>query len=237
MKDEKSIKELVRQVVYRTAGRSPMPPKTSLITQAHVQTVEKGGDLRVPKGALITPLARQEALERRVGLVSELDSPQADSATGSVIARTVAIGADHGGFDLKEKLKTHLFDLGYSVLDCGTDSTDSVDYPDLAFAVARLVSQGRAAFGIVVDGAGIGSCMVANKVPGVRAALCYDQATAVNSREHNHANVLTLGAGLIGTGLARQIVSTWLATPVGGDRHARRVDMIMDVEKRFLKGR
>ncbi len=237
MKDEKSIRELVRQVVYRTAGREPTSRTSSLITQSDVQAIEVGGELRVPEGVLITPLARQEALERRVGLVSDREAVLVEGAAGDGDGRAVAIGADHGGFDLKQQLKDHLYGLGYSVLDCGTHSSDSVDYPDFAFAVARLVSQGNAACGIVVDGAGIGSCMVANKVPGVRAALCYDQATAVNSREHNHANVLTLGAALIGAGLARQIVSTWLATPVGGDRHARRVDKIMEVEKRFLKGR
>jgi ribose 5-phosphate isomerase B len=132
-------------------------------------------------------------------------------------------------------LKGYLSELGYGVVDCGTDSTSSVDYPDFALAVARSVAQGRAWCGVVVDGAGIGSCMAANKVPGVRAAMCYDQATAVNSREHNHANVLTLGAGLIGPNLARQIVKTWLETPAGGGRHARRVDRIMEIERRFLR--
>jgi ribose 5-phosphate isomerase B len=145
----------------------------------------------------------------------------------------IAIGADHGGYPLKEFLKAGLIEQGYNVLDCGTHSTDSVDYPDFASAVARLVSEAEAWRGIIVDGAGIGSCMVANKWPGVRAALCYDHATAVNSREHNNANVLTLGAGLIGQQLARQIVTTWLATPFGGGRHARRVDKINALESRW----
>jgi len=136
---------------------------------------------------------------------------------------------------LKEILKSYLGELGYQVVDCGTDSTSSVDYPDFAFAVAQLVAQGRVWRGIVVDGAGIGSCMVANKVPGVRAGLCYDQATALNSREHNDANVLTLGAGMIGPNLAKQIVKTWLETPFGGGRHARRVNKIMEIEKRFKR--
>ncbi|NIR35707.1 MAG: RpiB/LacA/LacB family sugar-phosphate isomerase, partial [Actinobacteria bacterium] len=107
---------------------------------------------------------------------------------------------------------------GWTVTDCGTDSTDSVDYPVFARAVAEEVSAGRAEAGIVVDGAGIGSAMVANKVPGVRAALCYDLSSARNSREHNHANVLTLGAGLIGEALAWQIVEAWLETPWGDGR-------------------
>jgi ribose 5-phosphate isomerase B len=147
----------------------------------------------------------------------------------------VAFGADHGGFALKETLKEFVAGLGYSIVDCGTHSTEAVDYPDLAYAVARLVASGEAWRGIVVDGAGIGSSMAANKVPGVRAALCYDHATALNSREHNDANVLTLGAGLIGASLARQIVQTWLTTPFGGGRHQRRVDKIIEIERRFLK--
>ena len=161
-------------------------------------------------------------------------SPSALSVP-SVGKKVVALGADHGGFALKETLKEFLADLDYPVVDCGTHSADAVDYPDLAYAVARLVASGEAWRGIVVDGAGIGSAMAANKVPGVRAALCYDHATAINSREHNDANVLTLGAGLIGANLAKQIVQTWLATPFGGGRHQRRVDKIVEIEKRFLK--
>jgi ribose 5-phosphate isomerase B len=147
----------------------------------------------------------------------------------------IALGTDHGGFQLKETLKAHLASLGYSVIDCGTNSTDAVDYPDFAYAVARLVSEGKAWRGIMIDGAGIGSAMAANKVPGVRAALCYDHATAVNSREHNDANELTLGAGLIGPNLAKQIAEVWLKTDFGGGRHAKRVNKIVDIEKRFLK--
>lgn len=146
--------------------------------------------------------------------------------------KQVAIGADHGGFGLKETLKPFLEELGYEVTDCGTTSTESVDYPDLASAVAAEVASGEAWRGIIIDGAGIGSCMAANKVHGVRAAMCYDYATAVNSREHNDANVLSLGAGLIGPNLARQIVEIWLKTEFGGGRHARRVDKIMEIEKR-----
>lgn len=151
--------------------------------------------------------------------------------------KVVAIGADHGGFGMKENLISFLKGLSYGVVDCGTGSTEAVDYPDFALEVARLVSEGKAWRGIVVDGAGIGSCMVANKLPGVRAALCYDHATALNSREHNDANVLTLGAGLIGIHLARQIVKIWLETEFGGGRHAQRVAKIAAIEKLFLKSR
>lgn len=149
--------------------------------------------------------------------------------------KTVAIGTDHGGVDLKEILKTYLAELGYAVIDCGTNTKDAVDYPDIALAVARLVANGSAWRGVIIDGAGIGSCMSANKVPGIRAAMCYDYSTAVNSREHNDANVLTLGAGLIGVNLAKQILKTWLATDFGGGRHANRVDKIIGIEKLFMK--
>jgi len=158
-------------------------------------------------------------------------------ATPAVAAgRSVAVGADHGGYVLKERLAEWLRSKGWDVRDCGTRSADPVDYPDVAHAVAMLVAGGVCANGIVIDGAGIGSCMVANKVPGVRAALCYDLSSARNSREHNHANVLTLGARLIGDGLAQEIVETWLATPWGEGRHAARVAKIADVERRYLKG-
>jgi ribose 5-phosphate isomerase B len=150
-------------------------------------------------------------------------------------SKTVALGADHGGYAMKQMLASHLSSAAYRVIDCGTHSAEPVDYPDFALAVAEKVSSGEAWRGIVVDGAGIGSCMAANKLPGVRAAMCYDHASAVNSREHNDANVLSLGAGLIGEALARQIVDAWLATEFGGGRHARRVEKIIAIEKSYLK--
>ncbi len=147
----------------------------------------------------------------------------------------VAIGADHGGYPLKERIGFMLREQGYDLHDCGTHSPESVDYPDFAHAVARLVADGTCRWGIIVDGAGIGSAMVANKVPGVRAALCYDVSSARNSREHNHANVLTLGAGLIGNNLALQIVEAWLATDWAPGRHARRVEKIAEIERTYLR--
>ncbi len=146
----------------------------------------------------------------------------------------LAIASDHGGFELKQKLVGFLNEQGYNVRDCGTTSQEAVDYPHFAHQVASLVASKSCRWGIVIDGAGIGSAMVANKVPGVRAALCYDLSTARNSREHNHANVLSLGAGLIGENLAKQIVSEWLATPWGSDRHARRVDKITAIEQLYM---
>lgn len=152
------------------------------------------------------------------------------TAPGTKI-RKIAIGADHAGFELKEKLKKYLAEQGHQLFDCGTFSTESVDYPKIAFQVAQLVTKGEYELGIMIDGAGIGSAMAANKIPGVRAALCYDLSTARNSREHNNANVLTLGAGLIGFELAKQIVDTWLASECTVDRHLRRVQMIHDIEQ------
>ena len=149
--------------------------------------------------------------------------------------KVVAIGADHGGYEMKEALKPELKTLGFEVNDVGTTSKEAVDYPDFAHAVAQAVGAGKAWRGIMIDGAGIGSCIVANKVPGVRAGMAYDYSSAVNSREHNDTNVLTLGAGLIGLNLAKQIVKTWLTTEFGGGRHAGRVDKIKSVEKKYLK--
>jgi RpiB/LacA/LacB family sugar-phosphate isomerase len=156
---------------------------------------------------------------------------EANSAAGTGIA----IGSDHGGFSLKQALIPKLEAAGWLVDDCGTDSTEACDYPDFAHRVARQVSKGACSWGIMIDGAGIGSAMVANKVPGVRAAACYDLSTARNSREHNRANVLTLGAGLTGAGLAWQIVEEWLATPWGGDRHLRRVALINEIEEIYAR--
>jgi ribose 5-phosphate isomerase B len=149
--------------------------------------------------------------------------------------KAVAIGADHGGFELKEALKPEITALGFDIQDVGTNSKEAVDYPDFALAVAQAVSSGNAWRGIMIDGAGIGSCIVANKVPGVRAGMAYDFSTAVNSREHNDTNVLTLGAGLIGVNLAKQIVKTWLTTEFAGGRHTPRLDKIKSVEKKYLK--
>lgn len=164
---------------------------------------------------------------------SSASTPQVEKVPAFAPAgsKAIAIGADHGGYNLKEMLGAYLKDKGFQVVDCGTHSRESVDYPDFAVAVARMVADGNAWRGVIVDGAGIGSCMAANKVKGVRAALCYDHATAFNSREHNNANVLTLGSGLIGPNLAKQITETFLNTEFGGGRHARRVDKIMAIEK------
>jgi ribose 5-phosphate isomerase B len=183
-------------------------------------------DVRVIVQRIVDGLFADEAAPRATAPAQAADAAAVppDGADGTTT--TIAIGADHGGFALKERLGFRLKERGHRVIDCGTESTDAVDYPDYAVAVASKVASGEADVGIMVDGAGIGSAMAANKVPGVRAALCYDVSTARNAREHNHANMVTLGAGLIGDGLAWQIVEEFLATPYGGGRHARRVAKI-----------
>ena len=243
---EDQVRRMVRHVVYRTLGKSQSGTDTqirSLVSESDVAGVARDGLLEVPAGALVTPLARQVAMERNVELRTLAETTGSNPGKGSggqkletpAARKTIAIGADHGGYDLKESLKACLAEWGYEIADCGTDSSESVDYPDYAFAVAQMVANGGAWLGVMIDGAGIGSCMAANKVPGVRASMCYDQASAVNSREHNNANLLTLGAGMIGGGLAKSILKTWLETPFAGGRHAKRVDKICDIERRYLR--
>lgn len=246
MPQEQKVRQLVRKVVYRTLGLSGSGSRRGrpVVNELDIRDLPPGSSFDVPQGAIVTPLARQVAMDRNIDLI-EGGNPTRSRASKSASARpqpasassakSVAIGADHGGYRMKEMLTGVLEAAGYQVIDCGTDSTDSVDYPDFAFAVAQLVSQGKADRGVIIDGAGIGSCMTANKVPGVRAAMCYDQATAFNSREHNNANVLTLGAGLLGDNLAKQVLETWLNTEFAGGRHARRIDKIMEIERRYLK--
>ncbi|BDC47899.1 hypothetical protein F183_A02150 [Bryobacterales bacterium F-183] len=194
--------------------------------------IPHSGDLKVERGALITPSARDTARERGVRIL-EVTVEELNSAAP---ADTVAIGADHGGFALKEQvLKPLLAEIGLTATDVGVSDSSPADYPDIALKVATLVHQGKAARGIIVDGAGIGSAMAANKVPGVRAALCYDRASARNSREHNNANVLTLGGRLLTPSQAEEVVRVWLSTPFGGGRHQARIDKITAIEKAYLK--
>lgn len=184
----------------------------------------------------------QRVLNQAMGLTPAADGPSktpiaapAPAAAPAAQPRIIAIGADHGGFELKEILKKDLAEGGYELIDVGTTSKEAVDYPDYAHEVARLVASGKAWRGVMIDGAGIGSCMVANKVTGVRAAMAYDYASASNSREHNDANVLTLGAGLIGVNLAKQILKVWLSTEFGGGRHQKRIDKLIAIEKQYGK--
>jgi len=223
----------------QAGGAHRLPSMKPVLTAADLERVADGGEVVVTRETLVTPLARDEAERRsitfRVVASPELGTVGVASGGSEETARVVAIGADHGGFELKQQLKAYLRDWGYTVLDLGTDSTAAVDYPDFAEAVANAVVRRDAWLGVVVDSAGIGSSIAANKVAGARAALCYDRATARNSREHNDANVLSLGAKLISPEAAREILAIWLSTPFAGGRHQRRVDKIRSIEERATK--
>ena len=198
-----------------------------VITERELHSVNAGDTLRIDDNAIITPLAA-DAIKDRGILLERVRRRSANR-------KRIALGADHGGFEMKEAIKRLLAELGHDFQDFGTHSTDAVDYPDYAHAVARAVAKGICDLGIVVDGAGIGSCMAANKVPGVRAAMCYDEATARNSREHNGANVLSLGGKMISEEKMQQIVRAWLATELTEDRHRRRVAKIDAIEQEYMK--
>ena len=191
------------------------------------QEVPLAGELKVVKGAIFTPSARDLVRDRGVRIVEVADGQLDPPAP----AKTIAIGADHGGFQMKEGLKSILAELGLAAIDVGVFEAAPADYPDIAKKVADLVTTKKARLGVIIDGAGIGSAMAANKVQGVRAALCYDKASARNSREHNDANVLTLGGRLLTQSQAEDVLRTWLATPFAGGRHQARVDKIMAIEK------
>ncbi len=230
---EREIKDLVRHVLGRIL-RETTRSERKVLTSDEVERLEPGSRIQVEAGTLVTPMARETAMARKIA-IEEVPAKAGQATPAPTTGKVIALGADHGGYELKEMLKPFLAELGYEVLDVGTHSKESVDYPDFAYAVALHVADGSAFRGIVIDGAGIGSCMVANKVPGVRAAMCYDQMSAVNSRAHNDANVLTLGAGLLGPNLVKQIVKTWLSTNFEGGRHQPRIDKMMAIEARYLK--
>jgi ribose 5-phosphate isomerase B len=194
--------------------------------------IPPAGDLRVPIGSIVTASAREVAASRGVRI---LELPEEELSALAPPDRTIAIGADHGGFRLKEILKPVIESLGLQVRDVGVMEEKPADYPDLALQVAELVAGGTATRGVVIDGAGIGSSIAANKVPGVRAALCYDKASARNSREHNDSNVLTLGARLLTESQAEEVLRTWIGTPFAGGRHQGRIQKILEIEQRYLK--
>jgi ribose 5-phosphate isomerase B len=196
-----------------------------VITQADIPQT---GELRIASGSIVTPSARDLAHDRGVPLV-EVPADQLDSTIPP--SQIVALGSDHGGFALKEKLKPIFEELGLHIHDVGVHDEQPADYPDIARQVAEMVAHGDAARGVIVDGAGIGSAIVANKFPGIRAALCYDKASARNSREHNDSNVLTLGGRLLTWSLAEDVLRVWLTTPFAGGRHAVRLQKIAEIEK------
>jgi ribose 5-phosphate isomerase B len=235
--------EHVTRVSSQPAGSSPPANSSSstsaavtrdesaklVITEDDVRGLERGAVLRIAEGARLTPLAADIVNDRGIEIVRRT------SRSGSKQHKSIAIGADHGGYPMKEELKKFLTDLGHRVHDFGTNSESAVDYPDFAHAVARAVSDGSADVGIVIDGAGVGSAMTANKVPGVRAAACYSVEVARNSREHNGANVLSLGSKTITNDQMREIVRAWLSTDLTEERHRKRVSKIEAIERQYQR--
>src|SRR5689334_10905315 len=201
----------------------------SIITEDDVRGLDQGAVLRIGEDARLTPLAADIIKERNIQLVRR------NSRRGSKASKLIAVGSDHGGFKMKEELKVLLGQLGHKVQDFGTDSEEAVDYPDFAHAVARAVAEGNSDLGIIIDGAGVGSAMTANKVPGVRAAACYSVVVAKNSREHNGANVLTLGSKTITSAEMRDIVTAWLSTDLTEDRHRKRVAKIDAIQRQYQR--
>jgi ribose 5-phosphate isomerase B len=224
-----------------------MTPKgRGLVTERDVRGALAEGKrtLEIDAGALVTPLAAEfasasgiEIVRRVKSAIPEKAGPVSSPETSPLPSggEKVAFGSDHGGFQLKQMLLKHAESLGYSVIDLGTFNEEPCDYPDFAYAVACAVSSGEAWRGVAIDGAGIGSCMVANKVPGVRAACCHNEFVARNSREHNDANVLTLGSRVTGSEVCKEILRIWLESWFAGGRHKGRVDKIIDIEHRYLK--
>jgi ribose 5-phosphate isomerase B len=217
-----------------------------LVTEETIRDLlQKGGkDLRIPKGSLITPLAQELASTSSISITVVPDAPPQGSISKTPethsdehagMSGIVAFGSDHSGFQYKETLRKFAESLGYRTLDLGTYNQDMCDYPDFAYAVAKAVAEGRAYRGVMIDGAGIGSSVVANKVPGVRAACCHNEFVARNAREHNDTNVLTLGSRVLGIELCKEILRIWLESWFAGGRHKLRVEKITQMERRFLR--
>jgi ribose 5-phosphate isomerase B len=202
-----------------------------IITEGDARGLEIGSSVVLKPGGHVTPLAADTLRERQITVHSNIAEASLDGLAPVADIKAIAIGSDHSGVALKAKLRDHLRQRGFSVLDVGTEGSDPVDYPDIAAQVARLVARKEVDAAIVIDGAGLGSAIAANKIAGARAAMCTDKTLARYSREHNGANVLALGASLISVDDAKAIVDTWLATPMGEARYIRRLAKIRALEK------
>lgn len=205
-----------------------------IITEAEARTIDLGATVELAKGGHITPLAKDTLATRRVTVIAAgtTDPTLADDLAPAADVRRVVIGNDHTGIPLKKALVQHLRGRGVAVTDIGTDTPESVDYPDIAAVVAKTVARREADAGIVIDGAGIGSCIAANKIRGIRAAMCTDETIARYSREHNGANVMTLGSTLLsGPDAAIRIVDAWLGTTMREPRYIRRLLKIRRLEQ------
>jgi ribose 5-phosphate isomerase B len=202
-----------------------------IITEAEARVLEPGSTVTLKTGGHVTPLAADTLQARRITVLRGVAEASLDGLAPVADIKSIAIGSDHSGVALKAALRDHLRKKGLSVLDIGTEGPDPVDYPDIAAQVARLVARKEVHAGIAIDGAGIGSCIAANKIDGARAAMCTDKTLARYSREHNGANVLALGATLVSVEDATAIVETWLATPMGEARYIRRLAKVRALER------
>lgn len=203
-----------------------------MITEADARTLEYGSTVLLVAGGHVTPLAQDTLKERRVSLVHEGYDGDLESLAPKAEIRTVAIAADHTGVALKKRILEHLRSRGVAVHDLGTSTSEPVDYPDTAASVAVQVARGEADAGIVIDGAGLGSTIAANKVDGIRAAMCLNQTLARYARQHNGANVLALGSTLVTAEEALTIVDTFIGTPMREPRYIRRLAKIRAIEGR-----
>ena len=209
-----------------------------IITEADARTLDIGAMVELTAGGHVTPLARDTLASRRVTVVrsGSTDSGLPPDLAPVADIRRVVIGSDHTGLAIRRALLTHLRGRGLAVLDVGTDGTQAVDYPDIAAAVALSVSRGESDAGIAIDGAGIGSAIAANKVPGIRAAMVATETIARYSREHNGANVIALGSSLLdGPEAAIRLVDIWIGTPMREARYIRRLLKIRQLEQRFAR--
>jgi ribose 5-phosphate isomerase B len=202
-----------------------------MLTEAIARTLERGSTVTLATGGHVTPLALDTLRERRVTVLREGASGDADGLTPVAAPARIALGSDHSGLALRRAIREHLRRQGKAVQEVGLDTPDPVDYPDIAGQVARLVARREADAGIVIDGAGLGSAIAANKIHGIRAAMCTDRTLARYAREHNGANVLALGATLLTTDAALAIVDTWIATPMTEARYIRRLGKIQGLER------
>jgi len=202
-----------------------------IITEADARVLPRGEPVMLARGGHVTPLAQDTLNERRIAIVREgRASSDEMSLAPRADVRSVAIASDHTGVALRKTLVAFLRGRGLAVNDLGADGSEPVDYPDVAASVARLVARGEADAGVVIDGAGIGSAIAANKIAGIRAVMATTETIARYSREHNGANVLTLGATLVSADLAQAIVATWLTTAMKEPRYIRRLAKIRDLE-------
>lgn len=201
-----------------------------IITEADARVLEIGSSVTLKPGGHVTPLAADTLKARRVTVLGGVAGASLDGLAPVAKVASVVIGSDHSGVKLKTILRDHLRQQGLSVLDIGTEGSDPVDYPDIAAQAAWLVARREVDAAIVIDGAGLGSAMAANKIPGARAAMCTDKTLARYAREHNGANVLALGATLLSAADATAIVDTWLATPMTEARYIRRLAKIRALE-------